>query len=228
MFTIKICGIMRPEDARAAADAGADAIGLNFYAKSPRAVDVDRARTIIAALPPGVVKVGVFVNAPPEDVCRVFDDVGLDLIQLHGDEPPEYSLKLGSRSVMKVFRDAGPDALLTMLGNFVVYRELRCPPRLVLLDAPLQNGFGGSGQLADWSLALAYRGIDSAPPLVLAGGLTPENVAEAIRATGVRAVDTASGVESRPGIKDSLRMAAFARSPCSLRELWNIGKINKD
>ena len=89
MFTIKICGITRPEDAQAAAEAGADAIGLNFYEKSPRYVDADRARTIVAALPQHVVKVGLFVNERPEEICRLYDDLKLDLIQLHGDESPK-------------------------------------------------------------------------------------------------------------------------------------------
>lgn len=217
MFTIKICGITRPEDALAAADAGADAIGLNFYPKSPRVIDESRARTIIAALPPGIVKVGVFVNAPPEDVCRIYDELGLDLIQLHGDEPPEYLAKLGGRPWIKVFRAAGTKGLLDIMLFLAIHRDLGCLPRMVLLDAPLTEGFGGSGKLADWWLAKHYLAVDSRPPLVLAGGMRPENVAEAIRATGVHAVDTASGVESRPGIKDAAAISAFVRSA---RSAW--------
>jgi phosphoribosylanthranilate isomerase len=216
-FTIKICGITRPEDACAAAAAGADAIGLNFYAKSPRAIDESRARTIIAALPPGIVKVGVFVNASAVDVCRLFDELSLDLIQLHGDEPPDYLAKLGGRPVMKVFRATGADGLRAIVDYLDACRQLGCEPRIVLLDAPLASGFGGSGKLADWSLAKIY-GRDW-PPLVLAGGLRPENVAEAIRATGVRSVDTASGVESQPGIKDAAAIAAFAQAAKSAWQL---------
>ena len=187
MFTIKnTCGITRPEDAQSAAAAGADAIGLNFYAKSPRAIDVDRARTIIAALPPSIVKVGVFVNAPPENVCRVHDELSLDLIQLHGDEPPEHVAKLRGRPVMKAFRAADANGLQAILDYLAACRELGCTPRLVLLDAPSESGFGGSGKLADWSLAKEYQAIDGLPPLVLAGGLRPDNVAKAIRATGAR------------------------------------------
>jgi phosphoribosylanthranilate isomerase len=210
MFTIKICGITRPEDAQAAAAAGADAIGLNFYEKSMRYVDADRARAIIAALPPHVVKVGVFVNAPVQEVCRLYDDLKLDLIQLHGHESPEYFQMLGKRPIMKAFRNAWEkNGLITVSGFLTVYRDLGCTPQLVLLDAPLASGYGGSGKLADWLMATAYQTLENAPPLVLAGGLRPDNVEEAIRATGARAVDTASGVESQPGIKDAAAIAAF-------------------
>ena len=210
MFTIKICGITRPEDARASAEAGADAIGLNFYPRSPRAIDLDRARAIIAALPDGMIKVGLFVNAAPDEICRTCDALGLDLIQLHGDEPPELLSALGGRPVMKAFRAAGADGLCAMLDYLETCRKLGCLPRLILLDAPAARGFGGSGKLADWTLAKQYQETCGTPPLVLAGGLKADNVAEAIRATGARAVDTASGVESRPGIKDSAAVAAFA------------------
>jgi phosphoribosylanthranilate isomerase len=212
MFTIKICGITRPEDGRAAAAAGADAIGLNFYAKSPRAVDADRARAIIAALPLDIVKVGVFVNAPPDDVCRIFDELSLDLIQLHGDEPPEYLVKVAGRPAMKAVRVAGADGLRGILDYLAACRRLGCAPCMVLLDSPHSEGFGGSGRLADWTLAKRYFAIPGQPPLVLAGGLRPENVAEAIRTIGARAVDTASGVESQPGIKDAAAITAFVRA----------------
>ena len=157
MFTIKICGITRPEDARAAAEAGADAIGLNFYPQSPRAIDLDRARAIIAALPREMIKVGLFVNAQPAEICRTYDALGLDLIQLHGDEPPELLSALGGRPVMKAFRAAGADGLRAVLDYLETCRTLGCLPRLILLDAPLTRGFGGSGKLADWSLAKQYR-----------------------------------------------------------------------
>jgi len=212
MFTIKICGITRPEDARATAAVGADAIGLNFYPPSPRAINADRAREIIAALPVGVIKVGLFVNAPPKEICRTYDALGLDLIQLHGDEPPEFLSALGSRPVMKAFRAAGADGLHAMLDYVETCRTLGCLPRLVLFDAPLAHGFGGSGELADWTLARQYLETYETPALVLAGGLKADNVAEAIRATGAGAVDTASGVESQAGIKDPAAVAAFVRA----------------
>jgi phosphoribosylanthranilate isomerase len=207
MFTIKICGITRLQDALATA--GADAVGLNFYTKSPRVITVDRAREIVAGLWSGITKVGVFVNAAPDDVCRVFDDVKLGLIQLHGDEPPEYLAQLGNRPVMKAFRTAGAEGLRAMLDYLAACRALGCLPRMVLLDSPSSQEFGGSGKLADWSLAREYQRIADLPPLVLAGGLQPNNVAEAIRATGVRSVDTASGVEWLPGLKSLPAIGEF-------------------
>ena len=180
---------------------------------SPRVVDADRARTIIAALPQHVVKVGLFVNERPKEICRLYDDLKLDLIQLHGDEPPESLPALGGRPVMKAFGVEAAD-LNSIESYLTVSRHLGCLPRLVLVDAPRRHGFGGSGKLADWSLAKAYQSsqmLDDPPPLVLAGGLKPKNVAEAIRATGVCAVDTASGVESRPGIKEMATVARFVQ-----------------
>jgi phosphoribosylanthranilate isomerase len=218
MFTIKICGITRPEDAEAAAAAGADAIGLNFYEKSPRYVDVDRARIIIAAVPPGVVKVGVFVNAPVQEVCRLYDDLKLDLIQLHGDEPLEYLAQLNDRPIIKALRVSGTEGLRAMIDYIAACKKLFHIPRFILLDAPLSEGFGGSGKSADWTLAKRYCAAPG-PPLVLAGGLRPDNVAEAIRTTGPQAVDTASGVESQPGIKDAAAIAAFVAAAKSAYQL---------
>ena len=160
-----------------------------------------------------MIKVGLFVNAAPGEICRTYDALGLDLIQLHGDEPPELLSALGGRPVMKAFRAAGADGLRMMLDYLETCRTLGCLPRLILLDAPLTRGFGGSGKLADWSLAKQYLENHQTPMLVLAGGLKADNVAEAIRATGARAVDTASGVESQPGIKDPAALAAFVRAP---------------
>ncbi len=212
MFTIKICGITRPEDARATAQAGADAIGRNFYPQSSRAIDLARARAIIAALPGRMIKVGIFVNAAAGEICRTCDALDLDLIQLHGDEPPELLSTLGGRPAMKAFRAAGAEGLRAVLDYLDTCRTLGCLPRLVLADAPLARAFGGSGNLADWTLAKEYIENQRTPALVLAGGLNAENVAQAIRATGAGAVDTASGVESQPGIKDPAALAAFIRA----------------
>jgi phosphoribosylanthranilate isomerase len=217
MFTIKICGITRPEDAQAAAAAGADAIGLNFYPKSSRAIDLTRASEILAALPAGIVKVGLFVNAPPEEVCRTSDALGLDLIQLHGDEPPEQLAALGGRPIMKAFRAAHYHGLQSVLAYLNACRALDCLPRLLLFDAPLTSTYGGSGKLADWRMVREYHEHSQGPAFVLAGGLKPENVAEAIHATGAKAVDTASGVESQPGIKDAASIAAFVQAA---RSAW--------
>lgn len=211
MFRIKICGITCPEDAAAVAAAGADAVGLNFYAKSPRYVEPASARAIVDAVPAGVVKVGLFVNAPVEGVCRIVDRLGLDLVQLHGDEPPEYLAALGDRPVMRAFR-LGPGGL-GEIGEYLRRCEAAgCLPRLVLVDAFRPGKYGGTGETAEWWALADYRSSISSPPVVLAGGLTPENVREAIRTVRPAAVDTASGVESSPGRKDPARVAAFVRA----------------
>lgn len=211
MFRIKICGLTSVEDAQVVARAGADAIGLNFYPPSPRCVAREVAQAIVKTLPAAVVKVGLFVNPEAAVACRVFDDLGLDLLQLHGDERPEFLSELGDRPVMKVFRPGS--AGLEPIAEYLAECGRRgCLPRLVLLDAFQPGAYGGTGQLADWPAALQYRNEGLRPPLVLAGGLTPENVARAIRATGVAAVDTASGVESAPGRKDPAAVAAFVRA----------------
>jgi phosphoribosylanthranilate isomerase len=211
MFQIKICGITTVEDAQLTARAGADAIGLNFFPKSPRYIDADRARAIIDALPPTVVKVGLFVNAPAHQIVDTFDRLGLDLIQLHGDEPPELLAQLGGRPIMRAFR-LGRDGLAPIANYLNTCRQLGCFPRLALLDACRPGQYGGTGQQADWPLAATYHTEIASPPLVLAGGLTLKNVAEAIRAVQPAAVDTASGVESQPGRKDPAKLDAFVRA----------------
>jgi phosphoribosylanthranilate isomerase len=214
MFHIKICGITSVDDARMAARAGADALGLNFYPRSPRYIMPEQAQAIIEALPPEIVKVGLFVDAPAVEVCEVFDRLGLDLIQLHGAEPPDFLLRLGDRPVMRAFR-IGSAGLDPLLGYLDECRQLGCLPRAVLLDAFVPGTPGGTGTLCDWAAAERYQQQQQEignPPMVLAGGLTAENVAEAIRATGARAVDTASGVESAPGRKDPAAVAAFIRA----------------
>ena len=171
MFTVKICGITRPQDARAAADAGADAIGLNFYPQSPRAIDLSRAPLIIAELPARVLKVGLFVNASASEICSAYDALQLDLIQLHGDEPPEFVAALAGRPVMKAFRAAGADGLRNIVNYLEACKQMDCLPRLILLDAAAASGFGGSGKAADWSLArTVYRRMPDAPVWCLPAG----------------------------------------------------------
>jgi len=211
MFRIKICGITTVDDGLAAALAGADALGLNFYAKSPRHVEPDEARRIVEALPPGVVKVGLFVNASEPEVCRTFDELGLDLVQLHGDEPPEFLARLGGRPVMRAFR-VGDEGLGPVAEYLDQCRRLDSLPRLTLVDARVEGAYGGTGRVADWTLVGRYPMHDWHPPLVLAGGLGPENVGEAIRAVRPAAVDTASGVESSPRRKDRARVTQFVEA----------------
>ncbi len=213
MFRIKICGITNVADALAVARAGADAVGLNFYEKSPRCIDFARAREIVDALPRPIVKVGVFVNAQAAEICRVFDQLGLDLIQLHGDEPPTFLMQLGDRRVIKAFR-LGPDGMFPV-GEYLGHCDsLGRMPKMVLVDACRKGVYGGTGQVADWSAVKTYRPVGDRPlpPLVLAGGLRPGNVGEAIGAVRPEAVDTASGVESSPGKKDPAAVEAFVHA----------------
>lgn len=211
MFTIKICGITTPDDARAAVEAGADAIGLNFYPPSPRCIDLATARTIVDAVGNRLCKVGLFVNASAEEICRSFDDLGLDIIQLHGDERPDLLRSLAPRPVMKAFR-LGPDGLSPVQSWLEECTRMSLFPRMALLDGFRPGQFGGTGAIADWRIAATYATTKGVPSLVLAGGLTPENVGDAIAAVRPAAVDTAGGVESSPGKKDMARMQAFVRT----------------
>lgn len=205
MFRIKICGVTSPLDARHAADSGADAIGLNFYPASSRFVDERRAAEIIAALPEHVQKIGVFVNMPVNEVGALADRLGLDAVQLHGDESPEAIAELLPRPVIKALRPLNWLEVERYVGACAAGSR----PRMVLLDAALGGSFGGTGRQGDWGLASQYVRTAQAPPLVLAGGLNPRNVAEAIRTVRPAAVDVASGVEVEPGRKDPSRMQAF-------------------
>jgi phosphoribosylanthranilate isomerase len=211
MFRIKICGITNVADALAAADAGADAIGLNFYTQSSRCVDPSHAAAIRDALPRGVLAVGVFVNHSADVICATCEQLRLDLVQLSGDESPELLAELAARGAPPVMPAVRPDA--RGLGPVRLYlgrcRRLSCVPRLVLFDSFDATQFGGTGRVADWSLAAECRASGDFPPLVLAGGLRPENVAEAIRTVGPHAVDTASGVETSPGRKDAVKVRLF-------------------
>ncbi len=211
MFRVKICGITSESDARAVAKAGTDAVGLNFFEKSPRYLPPDRAVAIVSALPADVLKVGLFVNASTSQIDQTWHDVGLDLIQLHGDEPPEFLRQLIPRPVMRAFR-LGEEGLAPILAYLGACRELECLPKLVLIDSFRKGQYGGTGATADWTTARQYPSQDWHPPLVLAGGLTGENVAEAIRAVRPSGVDTASGVESEPGKKDPGLVEQFVRS----------------
>lgn len=221
MFRVKICGITNVDDALAVAAAGGDAIGLNFFARSRRCVAIDVAERIVNALSqynlsqnaPGnrVVKVGLFVNADADEVCRTYDRLGLDLVQLHGDEPPEYLGQLGGRPVMRAFR-IGSAGIAPVLDYLEQCRARDAMPRLVLLDAQVPGAYGGTGKTTDWTAAAGYAAMPNMPPLVLAGGLTPQNVGEAISAVHPAAVDTASGVERSPGRKDPAAVAAFVQA----------------
>lgn len=194
---IKICGITRPEDGLRAVRMGADAIGLVFYAQSPRAVSVEQARKITDALPPFVTTVGLFVNADAGFVRSVLAAVPLDLLQFHGDEQPSDCENFGRPYLKAVRVRAGVD-LLQYARDFHTARGL-------LLDAWVEGVRGGTGATFDWSLIPQSLTL----PVVLSGGLDAGNVGAAIRAVRPWAVDVSSGVESAKGIKDAAKMQAF-------------------
>lgn len=199
MTFIKICGITNRADADAAVEAGADALGFNFYRRSPRYIEPEQAREIIERLPATVLCVGVFVNeAEPLEVARLADAAGVGAVQLHGDESPEYCRALQERYVIKALR-AGE--------NFSPERATEYETQAILLDAFSATTYGGTGRTVDWSLARRVRELTA--KLFLAGGLSPENVSGAIAAVEPYAVDACSSLESAPGRKDVLRVRAF-------------------
>ena len=208
VFRVKICGITTVEDALLAAEAGADAVGLNFYQRSPRYVTTERAKEICEALPAGITKVGVFVNSVAKGVLATAQRVGLDAIQLHGDEGPEMLSALGDYPIVRAFRckEATLDAVEAFLRLCEKGASL---PSAVLLDAHAPGSYGGTGQVLDWGAIHRERPKLADIPLILAGGLTAENVADAIRIAQPDAVDTASGVEFAPGKKDPAKVRAF-------------------
>ncbi len=198
MVKVKVCGITTPGDARVAAGSGADAIGFVF-AESPRKVSVEGAREIAAALPDGVLKVGVFVNEEPAEVLRIAAEVGLDYAQLHGDETSEVvdAVHEGGLKVIKALRVRGADSLSAMEGYGA---------DLFLLDAYSENVRGGTGERFDWGMAKSLKGRDN---ILISGGLTPENVREAVRFFEPYGVDASSSLEDTPGKKNEERVRRF-------------------
>ena len=196
----KICGITRIEDALAAVDAGADAIGLVFYAKSPRAVNVQQARAIIAALPPFVTTVGLFVNASRCELGEILDAVPLDLLQFHGDETPA-DCEGYHRPWIKALRVKVGDDIAASCKAYAGASG-------ILLDTYVEGVPGGTGEAFDWSLVPK----DLSKPIILAGGLSATNVAQAIAQVHPYAVDVSGGVEQSKGIKDHAKIRAFIQA----------------
>jgi len=205
VFQTKICGITSAADALLAAGAGADALGLNFCPHSPRCVTLEVARTIVDLLPARVARVGVFVNASSEEVAAVADQLRLDFIQLHGDEPPARLKDLVPRQVIRAFRMRG-DRIDTVLDYLRACHECGAPPAAILVDAFDPGRYGGTGKAVDWGRARELSVLVKDAKYILAGGLTPDNVGAAIAAVRPWGVDVASGVESRPGTKDGALM----------------------
>lgn len=207
---IKICGVTRVEDVLAAADAGADAIGLNFHPPSPRFVTARQAAELIDVLPPFVEPVGVVVNRRLADLAfEVRQIEGLTTVQWHG-ENPELDVPAPLRMI-PAFAVRGRETLEVIRRYLVDRRTMGRLPPAVLLDAHVPGRHGGTGQTAPWDLLADF---DPGVPLILAGGLTPRNVAEAVRRVRPYAVDVASGVESAPGMKDAELMRRFIGEAC--------------
>jgi len=194
MTEIKICGITNIDDALCAAACGADAVGFIFHPSSPRCIASKRAKEIIAALPRGITTVGVFVNREAEEVAQTADDCGLDLIQLHGDESPEYCRRFPPERIIKAVFPRTPKDLRAFAAYGV---------RAFLVDFREADRYGGTGKRADWGLAARLR---ESRPLILAGGLDAGNIGEALAAVAPHAVDINSGCEKAPGIKDHDRI----------------------
>lgn len=196
---VKICGITSVTDALNAANAGADALGFVFYAKSPRYVTPEQAAEICRALPPFVTSVGLFMNADAEQVRATLDIVSLDLLQFHGSETPEFCRRF-ARPYIKALGIQG-------LVDFAEQADLYPDALGILVDSHALGKAGGTGQTFDWKLLPK----NYSKPIILAGGLNPENIAEAVRETSVYALDLSSGVESSPGIKSKAKIDALMR-----------------
>lgn len=198
----KICGITRTSDIQAAVEAGADAIGLVFYAPSPRYVNIIQAKNLIKHIPAYVQIVGLFVNATASDVCQVLHDIPLDVLQFHGDETPEQCQNIAKQAKRRWYKAIQVKPDLDISAQISHYQQTGASA--VLLDAWHPVLKGGTGHQFDWS---KFPKIDV--PLILAGGLTPENIEEAIQTTGAFAVDVSGGVESAKGIKDQQLIERF-------------------
>jgi len=199
MMKIKICGITNSNDALACSAAGVDMIGLNFYEQSPRYIRPEQARAIARKLPLSTQAVGIFVDTPIEEIRRVARDVGLRVVQLHGSESPEMCAELA--------RDFAIIKVLRMDDGFGAQRASAYPMCTILLDTYDEQMVGGTGNVGDWELARATKKFASR--LILAGGLSPENVAQAIETVNPDGVDVCSSVETAPGVKDPGRIQQF-------------------
>lgn len=203
---VKICGVTTPDDARFAADCGADAVGLNFYPKSPRFVDPQQAAAIVRRLPAFTAPVGVFVGMPLRQVCAAAYQLGLRGVQTYEWPPDDDTFPFAHIPAFRVKDAAG----LHHVRLFVLLaKNAGRPPAAVLIDSYVEGEMGGTGHKAPWEL---LAGFDPGVPVILAGGLTPENVADAIALVRPWGVDVASGVESAPGKKDPDKVARFVRA----------------
>ena len=203
---VKICGMTNLKDVKVAVDGGVDAVGFIFYKKSPRSVTMQAVREIILELPPFVDSVGVFVNETAEQINKIADHCKLDRVQLHGDESPAFCKKI-RRRVIKAIRVKDIQSL-KKLSDY--------PVSSFLLDTFSEDQYGGTGRVFDWNLAYPAKKYG---PIILAGGLTPINVHQAIQRIQPYGVDVCSGVESQPGIKDHKKMKAFLKNVKAERKI---------
>lgn len=203
---VKVCGMTSLKDALVAVEEGADAVGFIFYNKSPRSVTMKTVREIILELPPFVDTVGVFVNETAEQINKIADSCNLDMIQLHGDESPTFCKKI-RRRVVKAFRVKDMQSVKKLSSYHVSG---------FLLDTFSKDLHGGTGKVFDWNLALPAKKFG---PVIMAGGLTPNNVQQAIRQVRPYGVDVCSGVESEPGIKDHKKIKAFLKNAKAGRKI---------
>ena len=203
---VKICGMTNLKDVKVAVDGGVDAVGFIFYKKSPRSVTMQAVREIVLELPPFVDSVGVFVNETAEQINKIADHCKLDRVQLHGDESPAFCKKI-RRRVIKAIRVKDIQSL-KKLSDY--------PVSSFLLDTFSEDQYGGTGKVFDWNLAYPAKKYG---PIILAGGLTPINVRQAIQRIQPYGVDVCSGVESQPGIKDHKKMQAFLKNVKAERKI---------
>ncbi len=206
---VKVCGLTSVAEALACAEVGVDWLGLNFHPGSPRRVVPAIAAEIVASLPASCEAVGLFVDRPPVEVAALARTVGFKIVQLHGSEPPRDLLALADLTIVRAFRLGSDAAIAAMLAYLEEAAELGRAPDAVLIDGHVAGQPGGTGH------SIAFDLLDRLPPLprlILAGGLTPENVAERVARVRPWMVDVASGVESSPGRKDPQRVAAFVRA----------------
>ena len=194
---VKVCGIGSLEEAQAALDLGADALGFNFWPPSPRYIAPQAAREVLRKLSPVVSVVGVFVNEEAGRIANIASELALTAVQLHGDESPEFCAQLSSIKTIKAIR-VGQDFELGVIKRY--------PVNMVLLDAKIKGSYGGTGQRFDWRIAIEAKEL---APIILAGGLTSENVWDAITHVRPSAIDVCSGVEAEPGRKDLNRLRSF-------------------
>ena len=211
---IKICGITGVSDARMVAAAGASAIGLNFFPPSPRSVSISTAQEIVQNLPPYVTAVGLFVNSTSAEIRQVADAVGLRTLQIHGNCTPELVAELREFTVVAAFSLSEQSGAAAVFDLIAACQRLGRMPGAVMVDAYSQDKFGGTGQVAPWQAGQEI--VQKSPvPVLLAGGLTPKNVAQAIRTVRPWGVDVATGVEVAPGRKESYKVKRFIEEATS-------------